>query len=325
MVQSSKGTLIESFANPTRPVTLCSLSLGASTVKFISRSEIGYSITSNPDSPSEGVTTIWRTSLTDTKPFTVATLQGGVADIEWSPDGSNLAILADRLWLKVGDAAPRALTPLFEGGGREGTLQDESIVRFSHDGKYLVMVATGVYGDPPKTTGGAMLQIRSVPDGKLVWVPPTAINGWGWTTMAAWSHLTDRLYYLDQGGNGHNGILTWDSPAKVGTLASPFSWRSPSVSLDDRFVAYEAISYTDQKPHVQVRDLVSGVVEVLPGVIGEPILLSDEVMIEMHYTLITQGFGAPYYQSGRHYVLNVRTKVETALPASFQPTDIWPK
>jgi hypothetical protein len=324
LVASSKGTLIESFANPIDPLTLCSLSSNASNVKFISLAEIGYTTNSLPDSPYEGVTTIWRMGLKDKMPINVANLQGGLADIEWSPDGSNVAILAGRLWLKVGSALPRALTPLLEGGGREGTSLDEFLVRFSPDGKYLLMINTGLYGEAPKSAAQAMLQVRSVPDGKLVWVPPTALKGWSWTTMGAWSHLSDRLYYYDEVGNGQRGVLTWDAPATVGTLASSLPWRSPSVSLDDRRVAYEVISYTDQKPHVQVRDLVSGAIQALPGIIGEPILLSDEVMIEVHYALVSEGFGAPYYAPGQHFVLNLRTKVETALPASFQPIDVWP-
>ena len=337
LVQSPKGTLIESFANPMHPVTLCSISSNASNVKFISRTEIGYAITSNPDSPYDGVTTLQRMSLKDKKPIGVATLQGYVADIEWSPDGSSVAILASQLWLKVGSAAPRALTAPFEGGGREGTSFDESIVRFSHDGKYLVMVNTGVYGQAPKSAAQAMLQVRSVPDGKLVWVAPTALKESSWTTMAAWSHLSDRLYYYYGLPNGQHGVLTWDAPARVATFAGSLAWRSPSVSLDDRLVAYEVISFTDQKPRVEVRDLVSGSVRVLPGVLGQPTLLSDTVMIEQHFVFDSAGMGPPYAPD-RYYVLNLTTNKETALPASFncplmmdasrcsqhQPIEVWP-
>ena len=323
LAASPNGTLIESFANPTRPVTLCSLSDNASNVKFISRTEIGYATSSLPDSPSEGVTTIWRMRLQDKKQVSVATLQGGVSDIEWSPDGSNLAILADRLWLKVGTAVPRALTPVFEGVGREGTSFDEFIVRFSHDGKYLVMVNTGVYGQAPKSAAQAMLQVRSVPDGKLVWVAPTALKESSWSTMAAWSHLSDRIYYYYGLPNGQHGVLTWDASTRaVSTVAAGLIWDSPEISPDDRFVAYETIS-TDGKPHVSLRDLVSGSGSVLPGNLGRPTLLSDSQMIEAHLVLKATPLG-PYYATTHYYVRNLTTNVETLLPNGFATVDIWP-
>jgi hypothetical protein len=336
LVQSPNGTLIESFANPIHPVTLCSVSSNASNVKFISRTEIGYTITSNPDSPYDGVTTVQRMTFKDSRPITVAMLQDYVFDIQWSPDGSNVAILASRLWLKVGSAAPRVLTPLLQGAGREGTSLDEFIVRFSPDGKYVLMVDTGVYGAAPKTTGGAMFQVRSVPDGKLVLVPPGALKAYSWTTMAAWSHLSDRLYYNDQADvNKPFAVHTWDASTNViGTMAAGLSWYSPSVSPDDRLVAYHVESATDGKPHLEVRDLVSGSVRVLAGIRGNPILLSDEVMIEQHYLSNTPFGPAP----GLYFVLNLKTNVETALPASFNcavpmnvsqcsqhaPIDVWP-
>ena len=317
LVQSPNGTLIESFANPTHPVTLCSLSPNASNVKFISRTEIGYAINDAPDAPSTGVTEIWRMRLTDKRPVSVAKFKGDAVDFAWSPDGSNLSYLVrtevpsegERFWLKAGAAAPRALTPVVPVYGREYISTDEMMVRFSHDGKYLVIVDT--------VAAPRYFQVRSVPDGKVVWSPPEPSTGP--LTMAVWSHLSDRIYYQS------SGVRTWDAVTKVVKIvAGGLNWSSPSLSPDDRLVAYEVISYTDQKPHVQVRDLVSGAVRLLPGIIGDPILLSDEVMIEVHYVLITQGIGVGGYMPGRHFLLNLRTKVETPLPASFQPTDTWP-
>jgi hypothetical protein len=225
-----KHTLVESFADPARPVTLYSLSLNARIVKFISPTEIGYTINSKPDSPVDGVTTIKRMNLTDMKPITVATLLGDALDVTWSPDGTNVAFIIayptvpgyltlNRPWLKVGSASPRALTPLMEFGGREGVPgSDQVIVRFSPDGKYLLMVDTFL----------AAFQVRTVPEGKLVWSPPATSTG-GWNTMAVWSHLTNRLYYRSA------GVRTWDAATKAeGTLAAGLTWSSPYVSPDDR-------------------------------------------------------------------------------------------
>src|SRR6267143_5738720 len=81
------GRLIESFANPRHPVTMCSLSPNVSNVKFISRTEVGYAINTLPDSPSLGVTEFWRLNLVDRRPVRVANVKGSVLDFTWSPDG----------------------------------------------------------------------------------------------------------------------------------------------------------------------------------------------------------------------------------------------
>jgi hypothetical protein len=304
-----KHTLVESFADPGHPVTLYSLPIAENNVKFISATEIGYTTNSSPQSPINGVTTIWRMSLIDMKPVSVAKVQGGMQDVAWSPDGSNLAYLVDtafpseagRLWLKVGAAAPRALTPLIPVDGREGIGTDETLVSFSHDGRYLLMVDTVV--------SPQYFQVWSVPDGKVVWSPPEPSTGT--LTMAVWAHLSDRLYY--QGA----GVRTWNAATnRVGVVASGLEWSSPYLSPDDRFVAYESTG-------VEVRDLVAGSVKALPGILGKPSLLSDTMMIEAHLSLQTTPIG-PYYAVGRYYVRNLTTNVETLLPTGFAPDDIWP-
>jgi len=323
-----KQILVESFADPAHPVTLYSLNIKQDNVKFISASEIGYTTNSSPDTPILGITTIWRMSLRDMKPVSVARLQGGALDVAWSPDGANVAFIAyptvpgllsvNRLWLKVGSAAPRSLTPLIEFGGRGGIFGfDEVIVRFSPDGKYLLMVDTSVVPGAPKSPDQAHFQVRSVPDGKLVWTQPSAGPWSTLATMAVWSHLRDRLYFKE------TGVQTWDaSTGVVGTLAVGISWLSPSVSPDDRVVAYTSYG-TKGIPHVEVRDLVSASVRMPPGILGQPTLLSADVMIVSHFVPNTMGIGPPY-TVGPFFVFDLRTNVETPLPAGFRPIDIWP-
>jgi hypothetical protein len=250
-------------------------------------------------------------SLTDKRPVSVAKFNGEAADFAWSPDGTNFSYLAGtgahRLWLKVGAAAPRALTPLIPLYGREYISTDEMLVRFSHDGRYLLMVDTVV---SPR-----YFQVWSVPGGKVVWSPPEPSIGP--LTMAVWSHLSDRLYY--QGA----GVRTWDATTKrEGVLNAGLGWSSPNLSTSDRFVAYESTG-PDGKQRVEVRDLLSGSVNVLSGVLGRPSLLSDTMMIEAHEVLVNSGFGSPYYTVGRYYVRNLRTNAETLLPSGFATVDLW--
>lgn len=328
-----KHTLVQNFADPAHPVTLYSLRLTPDNAKFISATEIGYATSSKPDSPVLGVTTIWRMSLKDMKPISVAKLQGGTQDVAWSPDGSNVAAIAysvvsnqsvNRLWLKVGSASPRALTSLTDLYGRGGSSTDEVIVRFSPDGQFLLMVDTYFAGHAPKSTDQAHFQVRSVSDGKLVWAAPGALKG-GWTTMAAWSHTSDRLFYDEASAVIQPfGVKTWDAPTKVETLAGGLIWYSPSVSPADRLVAYHVESTTDGKPHVEVRDLASGSVRVLPGLFGGPFLLSDEVMLQVQFVRNTQGVGPAYMSTGKYFLLNLSTNVRTPMPARFRPIDVWP-
>jgi hypothetical protein len=327
--QNNLHTLIESVSNPAHPVVLCSLSSNASSPEFITRTDIGYSISNaTPETPAT-LAEIQRMSLSDARPVTVATVNGDAMDVAWSPDGSNVAYIAsstapdganaNQLWLKVGSAVPQALTPLIEYGGRDGSLSDQNVVSFSPDGKYLLMVDTFIAGAAPAAPNRAVIQVYSVPDGKLVWVPPTALGPSMATkidpsiTMAAWAHLGDRLYYRDKAG-----VHTWNPPATVGTLAKGLAWYSPSVSSDGRFVAYAV--YVSGKPHVEVRNLVSGSVLVLTGTLGDPLLLSDQEMIEAHFARNSQ-LGPLYAPSG-NFVLNLLTRKETPLPGT--PIDTWP-
>jgi len=86
-------TLIDSFANPAKPVTLCTLRPEAGSPKFISPAEIGYATANATSDPNVNVTTIQRLSLSPgSKPTTVATVQGNVMDVAWSPTARALPI-----------------------------------------------------------------------------------------------------------------------------------------------------------------------------------------------------------------------------------------
>ena len=309
---------------------------------FISRTDIGYLTTSSLNDPIHGTSKIARMSLTDMKAVPVVTVQGDVPDFKWSPDGSTLAYLLEtadpnyalfhQLWLKVGSAAPKALTPLMPVCGY-GSVDDQTIVRFSHDGKYLLTVDTPVSG---------AFQVRSVPDGAFVWAPPAepvafANKGGSYrdipanvggtcpccpgSRMAVWSHQSDRLYYRGPAA----GIHAWDPTGTVGTVVAGLSWYSPSVSPADRLVAYTLDAGGPQ--HIEVRDLVTSSVRAIPGKLGQPILLSDDELIESHFE---HSGGQVGQGTTGVYILNLLTNVETPLlvgPTFENPEviDTWPR
>jgi hypothetical protein len=324
-------TLIVSFANPGKPVTLCSLSAEAGSPKFISATEIGYAISNVTPDTVGTLSEIQRMSLIDKRPLTVATVPGQVMDVAWSPDGSNVAYLADtsssdgstgnQMWLKKGSGPAKALTPLIPQFGRDVSVDDQTIVSFSPDGQYVVMVDTYVAGPVPALQKLAAFQVLSVKTGALVWVPAGALGAagkyGGWVTMAAWLHGSDRLFYRDPAG-----VHTWQPPTAVRNFASGLLWGSPSISRDDRFVAY-SVAGTGGKPHIEIRDLTSGAVRTVAGTNGQPILLSDTLMLQWHM-VANQGPGPRYFPSGL-YVLNLSTNVQTAVPKMLRVMDTWPR
>jgi hypothetical protein len=303
--------------------------------RFISRTEIGYFTSSSMNNP-DATAVIWRTSLTDLKPVAVATVQGRIMDLAWTPDGSSVAFLQDtytpglgsgsanQLWLKTGDAAPRALTPLIPLFGRGGSISDQIVVRFSHDGKYLLMVDTYVDAPPPASPEQAHFQVRAMPSGNLVWAPPIALTTgaqgrFSLVTMAAWSGTADRLYYRDD-----SGVHSWVPPATVATIAAGLAWFSPAVSPDDRYVAY-TVSLAE-KPYVEVRDLVSNSVRVLPGTRAAQLFLSSNTLLEGAYEPTNQqGLGTLPYGQTASVVLDLTTGVETPMPVFINPIDYWPR
>jgi hypothetical protein len=329
--------VLDSFRDPTHPTPLCAIT-GGYDFKFISGSEIGYAANSSSNDPIRGSGVIARMNLNDLKPVPVVAVTGEVMDVAWSPDGSSVAYLlytdapglgsgaANQLWIKIGNNAPRPLTPLIPLFGRGGSVDDQILVRFSPDGKYLVMVDTYVAGAAPSSPDQATFQVHSVPDGGLVWVPPGTLNPSGrgqFTTMAAWSHQADRLYYRDQAG-----VHTWDPPGTVGTMAAGLTWYSPTVSADDRYIAYVRAAGDNAllgQPYVEIRDLTSSSVRDLAGIRSAPWFLSGTLLLEAEYgPNAQQGPGPRYVQTGSTFVYNLSTNAETPLAIVINPIDSWP-
>ncbi len=327
--------LLDSLRDSTHPATLCTMS-ATGIVRFISDSEIGYVSNSSSNDPINGNAVISEMSLTDLKAVPVVAVKGDVMDVAWSPDRSSVAYLLytevpdamNQLWLKTGSAPPRALTPPIPLFGRDGSANDQILVRFSPDGKYLLMVDTYVAGAAPASPDQAIVQVRTA-DGSLAFVPPSALGTSGSKlgpsiTMAAWARRSDRLYYRDS-----DGVHTWDPPSTVGTMASGLTWYSPTVSADDRYVAYVRTvgdnALTGQ-PYVEIRDLASNAVRDLSGIRAAPWFLSGSLLLEAEYgPNPQQGPGPQYVQTGSNFVFNLTTNVETPIPVVINPIDSWPR
>jgi hypothetical protein len=313
----SDKVLLEGLADPAHPTTYCTLS-GAE-FRILSPSDIGYVTTSSPNDPIHGTSVIGRINLRDLKPVALFTMLGEVLDLAWSLQGSRFAYLlytndgtgdVNQLWLSSQGDPPRLATqiPL---NGRGGSLDDETIARFSADGQYLLMVDTFVAGAAPASASQAVMQVWSaagVDAPALAWVPPSALEVSGsksgpYITMAAWSHASNRLYYRDK-----VGVRTWEPQGLPVTFDYGVPWRWPSLSWDDSQLAYELTVNGGSEVHV--RDLFSGSVQVFKGE-RRPILLSPNEMIEAH-------------ADGGWYVQSLPSGVETPRPEVAQLMDTWP-
>ena len=326
----NQQVLLGSLSDPAHPTTLCTINHGYQ-ARFISPTEISYLTNTSSNDPIHGTTQITRMNLTDMTARTVLTVTGDVMDHAWSPNGSALAYLlytqdangaANQAMLNVSGTEPLVLTRQIPLLGRDGSINDQILVRFSHDGKFVLMVDTWVAGVAPATPLEAAMQVHSVPDAGLVWVPPAALAASGkkiaFVTMAAWSHQSDRLLYRDPAG-----VHAWDPSGTDTTLAAGLAWYSPSVSPDDRLVAYSVGIEFGGQPHIEVRDLVSGSVKVLPGALGQPLLLSDDLLIEAHLAP-SQTMGPPFVGTG-YFLLKLSTGAEAAIPGFSPPYDVWPR
>jgi hypothetical protein len=314
----SDKVLLEGLADPAHPTTYCTLS-GAE-FRIFSPSEIGYVTTSSPNDPIHGTSVIGRINLGDLKPVALFSMRGEVLDLAWSLQGSRFAYLVSSddpatgavnvVWLSSQGDPPRiaAQIPLY---GRGGSLDDETIVRFSADGQYLFMVDTFVAGAAPASASQAVMQVWSaagVDAPALAWVPPSALEVSGsksgpYITMAVWSHASNRLYYRDK-----VGVQTWEPQGLPVTFDPGVQWRWPSLSGNDSQLAYELTVNGESEVHV--RDLISGSVQVFKGE-RRPILLSTSEMIEEH-------------TDGGWYVQSLPSGVETPRPEVAQLMDTWP-
>jgi Tol biopolymer transport system component len=308
--------VLDSLADPFHPTNLCTISAAAYRLRFISATDFGYLTTSSPNDSIHGMTQIWRASVNDQKLVPVVAVQGDVLDEAWSPDGSSLAYIlhtdtgsasANQLWLKTGDAAPRAISPLIPLVARYGSVDDETIVRFSYDSKYLLMVDTLVAGPAPASPDQAIVQVHSVPDGRTVFVPPSALQASGnesgpYVTMAVWGSSTDRLYYRDQAG-----VHSWNTDGTLTVMFAGLAWYGPSVSPNDRLIAYY-LPDGGSAIHIEVRDLISNTVRAVPGWFSAPIFISNTVMF-----------------ASASSVLDLASSSGAQVGLAILPIDVWPQ
>jgi hypothetical protein len=283
------------------PRTLPSLA-GSANQTFLDQDLVGYTSIKggSSSSTSDQFTSVATTlNLTTGQTMEGASSQGLALAAGWSPDASMVAYFTDsggihHSWLQRGGGAPAALSTAAQVFGRGGIPDDQLLVAFSHDGKYLLMVDTFVN----------RLQVFRTSDGGVAYTAPSGGAG-GFRTMAVWSHTADRFYFRN-----NSGVYLWDSSSGISSFIAGLTWSTPSLTTDDRFVAY-AVG-TSRTPHVETRDLSSGAVTAFAPWRDSPVFTAEKTVLVWEEAPCDACAG-PYKWTGKTLVLHTDTRAEADL------------
>jgi hypothetical protein len=297
----------------THPRTLQALE-GSGPSTFLSMDLIGYIAlkgggpSSTPDQFTSTLTTL---DLITGQTAELASSKGIALAGGWSADGSSAAYFTDtggvhHYWLKRGSAAPVEFSTSAPVLGRGGIPDDESLVAFSHTGQYVLVVDTTVN----------RLQAFRTSDASLVYAAPSGGAG-GFRTMAVWAHGGDRFYFRN-----NSGVYQWDSASGISSFIGGLQWIHPSLTADDRFVAYAILaSYV---PHVEMRELSSGSITAFSGLRDSPVFTAETTLLAHEEVACTTCMGA-YNWTGRTFVIHTDTRGEADLGiAGWDFGPFWP-
>lgn len=290
------------------PQQLVSLPPGAPPdARFIAAQKIAYN-----DATNQQASKLVSLDLSTHGTATDVTAAGYVPAFAYSHDGSMLAYL-------LHDASGKASLHVRRGGqefvlnlnpipGRGTGRDDELLLQYAPDDKYLLMVDTfvGNQGQAPET--GQFLVLRTA-DNTVAFVPPSGLSSNA--TMATWANHTDRLYYRDA-----IGVRTWDAgAASIGTLATALHWYDPAVSPDDRFIAYTDID-TQFVPHVKLLQLdTQQTVATVTAARSHPIFITASSLWDLEeQPCSSECLGGPSQSSGRVFAYSLSSKGESSLP-----------
>lgn len=292
------------------PQQLVSLGAGVPpAVAFISSQKIAY--TDNVNQSAGRIVTV---DLSTKASATDVTASGYVPAFAYSHDGSMLAYLvhdpsgkASLHLRRSGQETTLNLNPIpGRGTGRD----DEVLLQYAPDDKYLLMVDTfvGNQGQAPET--GQFLVLRTN-DNSVAFVPPSGVSSNA--TMATWATHSDSVYYRDQ-----IGVRTWTAGStSVGTFATGVHWYDPAVSPDGRLIAYTDID-AQFVPHVRLIDPSTHQPASLTSAArSHPIFITPDLIWYLEeQPCQSECLGGPSQTSGKVLAYSLSSKGESALPFS---------
>lgn len=300
--------------DPAHPRTLQAL-LGSTSQAFLGENLVAGIVLKGggPSSTADQFTSVLTTvDLTNGKTAELASSKGIALAGGWSADGSSAAYFTDtggvhHYWLKRGSAAPVEFSTPAQVLGRGGIPDDELLVAFSPDGKYVLVVDTTV----------SRLQAFRTSDAVQVYAAPSGGAG-GFRTMAVWTHTGDRFYFRN-----NSGVYQWDASSGISSFINGLKWFTPSLTADDRFVAY-AVG-TSSPPHVETRELSSGVVTSFAPLRDQPVFVAETTLLVWEEVACNTCEGGAYKWTGKTLVVHTDTRAESDLGiAGWRFGAFWP-
>jgi hypothetical protein len=191
--------------------------------------------------------TVDLTTGTTTDVFSADT---GINVYGWSPDGQTVAYITTdsagypHLWFRsVADGATQSVATLARALGRGTTASEETLIRYSKDGAFVLVVYTPADGSGPAIPPDqSQFQIRSS-DGTLAFSDDTSRD----PTMGVFSRDGRTTYFRDSGG-----VRAWTAATALTRNVRKVQWFDPSPSPDGSLVAFDTGAESTQ---VRIRTL----------------------------------------------------------------------
>ena len=275
--------------------------------RFIAAQKIAYN-----DATDQQASKIVSLDLSSHATATEVTGAGYIPAFAYSHDGSMLAYLlhdsSGKASLHVRHGAQEFVLQLNPIAGRGTGRDDELLLQYAPDDKYLLMVDTFVGNQAQAPETGQFLVLRTA-DNTVAFLPPAGVSSNA--TMATWARHSDRLYYRDA-----IGVRTWDAGAtSVGTLATALHWYDPAVSPDDKYIAYTEID-AQFVPHVKLLRLDNQqTVATASGARSHPIFITADSLWDLEeQPCSSECLGGPSQSSGKVFAYSLSSKSESSLP-----------
>jgi len=258
-------------------------------------------------------------SGTTTDVFTADT---GINVYGWSPDGQTVAYITTDSsgyphlrYRSIADGGTQSVATLARALGRGINASDESLIQFSKDGSFVLVVYTPADGTgstiPPEQS---QFQVRTS-DGALSFSDDTSRE----PTMGLFSRDGRTVYFRDSGG-----VRAWTTTTALTRTVRKVTWFDPSIAPDGSQVAFDTGSEST-KVRIRVLNLraltvatVSGPGRAYPVFAGPHTVWAQEIV-----PCPTTCLG-PTQPGTRVFSIDSRTLVERLLPIqSLQDVDVF--
>jgi Tol biopolymer transport system component len=251
----------------------------------------------------------------------VFSADNGINVYGWSPDGQALAyITTDSTgyphlrYRSIADGATQSVATLARALGRGTTPSEETLIQYSKDGSFVLVVYTPADGSGPAVPPEqSQFQVRGS-DGSLAFSDDTSRD----PTMGVFSRDGHTVYFHDSGG-----VQAWTTTTALTRTVRKMQWFDPAVSPDGSLIAFDT---GPQSTKVRIRVLNLRALTVLtvskPGR-AIPIFAGPRTVWAQEIVACSDACPRPGQLGTRVFTIDTRTLAERLLPIqSLQDVDV---